>query len=89
MIFGEKKFGTRDIRAIALKTAALPKRNETRPRIVVFTQGAKPTIVARGTLKTLNTHYSGVTFWNCDNHKKKLHSDIFKFLEIFIFIFRS
>lgn len=31
---------------IALKLAAMPKINQNRPRMVVFTQGADPTIVA-------------------------------------------
>jgi adenosine kinase len=34
-----------DVEAIALRTAALPKKNEKRSRIVVYTQGAQPTIV--------------------------------------------
>ncbi|KAF6038635.1 adk [Bugula neritina] len=38
-------FGTTDIKEIALKTAALPKEDEGRPRIVVFTQGALPTVI--------------------------------------------
>lgn len=36
---------TTDIKEIALKTAALPKEDEGRPRIVVFTQGALPTVI--------------------------------------------
>lgn len=40
-----KDFGD-DIRQIALKTAAQPKASGTRPRIVVFTQGCEPTLVA-------------------------------------------
>jgi adenosine kinase len=42
-------FGTQDIAEIALKTAALPKKNTTLPRIVVFTQGSDETVVATGT----------------------------------------
>lgn len=41
-------FGTSDIKEIALKTAALPKEDESRPRMVVFTQGALPTVVVEG-----------------------------------------
>lgn len=41
-------FGTQDLSEIALKTAALPKKNSASPRIVVFTQGAEETIVAVG-----------------------------------------
>lgn len=42
----EQGFDTTDIKEIALKAAALPKKNESRPRTVVFTQGSEPTIVA-------------------------------------------
>jgi len=35
-----------DIAAIALAVSALPKKNESRPRTVIFTQGSKSTIVA-------------------------------------------
>lgn len=42
------EFGTTDVKDIALKTAALPKKNSKRERIVVFTQGAEDIIVARG-----------------------------------------
>lgn len=38
-------FGTKDVKEIALKIAALPKANVQRPRLVVFTQGTEPTIV--------------------------------------------
>eukprot|EP00899_Mesostigma_viride_P012911 jgi/Mesvir1/21620/Mv04043-RA.1 len=37
---------TRDVAEIALKIAAMPKKNTSRSRTVVFTQGADPTIVA-------------------------------------------
>jgi adenosine kinase len=40
-----KEYGD-DLRTIALKLAAEPKASGTRPRIVVFTQGSKETIVA-------------------------------------------
>lgn len=44
--YGEVKgYGT-DLQQIALKVAAQPKASGTRPRIVVFTQGAEQTIVA-------------------------------------------
>jgi len=42
----EQNLGTEDIKEIALKISQLPKKNEKRPRIVVITQGADPTIVA-------------------------------------------
>lgn len=32
------------MKEIALKAAALPKENKSRPRLVVFTQGADPAI---------------------------------------------
>jgi len=41
-----QKFGTKDIKEIALKTAALDKVNQSRQRMVIFTQGCEPTIVA-------------------------------------------
>lgn len=44
----EQNLGTEDLQEIALKVAALPKENKQRERIVVFTQGDKPTIVATG-----------------------------------------
>ncbi|CAL8469677.1 g9218 [Coccomyxa elongata] len=37
---------TEDVAEIALKVSAFPKENGSRPRIVVFTQGKDPTIVA-------------------------------------------
>jgi len=42
----QQNFGTTDIKEIALKAAALPKKNEARKRMVIFTQGSDPTIVA-------------------------------------------
>lgn len=44
----QQNFGTEDIKEIALKAAALEKVNKDRERIVVFTQGTEPTIVASG-----------------------------------------
>lgn len=41
----EQGFGTTDIKEIALKAADLPKKNTSRPRTIVFTQGADPTII--------------------------------------------
>lgn len=35
-----------DLKEVALKVAASPKKNESRPRVVVFTQGSSSTIVA-------------------------------------------
>lgn len=44
---------TRDIGEIALHIAALPKKNTARPRMVVFTHGSLPTVVAfEGKLQT-------------------------------------
>ena len=37
-----------DIKEIALKTAALPKENSKRPRMVIFTQGSEATVCAYG-----------------------------------------
>jgi len=46
--WGEKMgFGT-DVATVALKTAAMPKASGARPRVVVFTQGKDPTLVACG-----------------------------------------
>ncbi|WAQ98958.1 ADK2-like protein [Mya arenaria] len=41
-------FSTTDIKEVAIKTSQLPKLNKSRERIVVFTQGRDPTIVAQG-----------------------------------------
>ncbi|XP_067943647.1 adenosine kinase-like [Watersipora subatra] len=45
-------FGTEDVKEIAMKAAALPKEDEARSRIVVFTQGALPTIVVENGVAT-------------------------------------
>jgi adenosine kinase len=37
---------TKDLPTIAVRIAALPKKVETRPRVVIITQGAESTIVA-------------------------------------------
>lgn len=37
-----------DIKEITLKTAALPKENSKRPRMVIFTQGSEATVCAYG-----------------------------------------
>ncbi|MCL4116853.1 UNVERIFIED_CONTAM: hypothetical protein GTU68_041057, partial [Idotea baltica] len=42
-----QKLETKDIKEIALKTAALPKDNKKRSRTVIFTQGADNIIVAK------------------------------------------
>ncbi|KAJ3083481.1 adenosine kinase [Quaeritorhiza haematococci] len=48
-------FGTTDLHEIALKMAALPKVNTSRPRVVVITHGAEPTVVAsEGKVTTFN-----------------------------------
>eukprot|EP01039_Chlorochromonas_danica_P008767 gene8767-9669_t len=44
--YGEAKGYGSDLPTIALKLAAQPKASGTRPRVVVFTQGAQATIVA-------------------------------------------
>lgn len=45
---------TRDIGEIALHIAALPKKNGDRSRMVVFTHGALPTVIAQdGKLTTV------------------------------------
>lgn len=44
--YGEAKGYGSDLSTIALKLAAQPKASGTRPRVVVFTQGAQATIVA-------------------------------------------
>lgn len=47
-------FGTSNVQEIALKTAALPKANPGRPRIVIFTQGKDPTyVVTEGRVQEL------------------------------------
>lgn len=42
----EQNFGTSDLSEIALRIAALPKQNESRPRIVIITQGSKAVLMA-------------------------------------------
>jgi len=42
----QQNFGTEDVKSIALKAAALEKANTNRNRMVIFTQGCEPTIVA-------------------------------------------
>jgi adenosine kinase len=44
--YGETHNWGNDLETVALKLAAQPKACGTRPRIVVFTQGSRPTIVA-------------------------------------------
>ena len=46
--YGKQEGLGTDIATVALKIAALPKASGSRPRIVVFTQGKDPTIVACG-----------------------------------------
>lgn len=49
LAFGEKQgYEERTIGSIAAKIASLPKVNKARPRVVVITQGADPTLVANG-----------------------------------------
>lgn len=40
-------FGTNDVKEIAIKISAMPKKNSSRPRVVVITQGSQSTIVAQ------------------------------------------
>lgn len=42
----QQNFGTEDIKEIALKAAAMEKSNKNRQRMVIFTQGSDPTIIA-------------------------------------------
>ncbi|XP_046885614.1 adenosine kinase-like isoform X2 [Hypomesus transpacificus] len=44
----EQGFETKDIKEITKKTQALPKVNQKRPRVVVFTQGKEGTIMCNG-----------------------------------------
>jgi len=44
--FGKKYFGITDLKQVAQKLAGLKKVNDKRKRIVIFTQGPQPTIVA-------------------------------------------
>ncbi|XP_023658814.1 adenosine kinase-like isoform X2 [Paramormyrops kingsleyae] len=44
----EQDFKTEDIEEIAKKAQSLPKENESRQRTVVFTQGKRGTVVAKG-----------------------------------------
>lgn len=44
----ENDFGTADICEIARRMCLLPKVNSNKSRVVVITQGAEPTVVARG-----------------------------------------
>lgn len=49
-MFGEQVFQTTDPKEVALKIAALPKKNADRKRLVVFTRGKDPTIIVHGVL---------------------------------------
>lgn len=44
--FGKKHNLGEDLKEVALKAAAMPKKDESRPRTVVFTQGSQSTLVA-------------------------------------------
>ena len=46
--YGEVSGWGKDVATVALKLAAMPKACGSRPRVVVFTQGCDPTIVACG-----------------------------------------
>mmetsp|Transcript_1210 Transcript_1210/g.1905 ORF Transcript_1210/g.1905 Transcript_1210/m.1905 type:complete len:355 (+) Transcript_1210:108-1172(+) len=47
-LFGKKHELGDDLAEVAAKLSAMPKENGSRPRVVVFSQGADPTIVAVG-----------------------------------------
>lgn len=54
--FGKMKEWGDDLKVIALKLSQLPKASGARPRVVVFTQGKDPTIVAQnGKVLTFDT----------------------------------
>lgn len=42
-----KEYDTKDMKAIALKVAALPKVNKSRQRVVIFTQGPGPVLLCK------------------------------------------
>ncbi|XP_046991382.1 adenosine kinase isoform X1 [Schistocerca americana] len=42
-----QKFGTEDLREVALKITQLPKLNKKRPRIAIITQGENPVLLAK------------------------------------------
>ena len=42
---------TKDLHEIAKKVANMPKKNSKRSRIVIFTQGASPAVVFKGTVQ--------------------------------------
>jgi len=46
--YGEKAGWGTDVATVALNISKLPKASGARPRVVVFTQGKDPTLVARG-----------------------------------------
>mmetsp|Transcript_9402 Transcript_9402/g.31200 ORF Transcript_9402/g.31200 Transcript_9402/m.31200 type:complete len:362 (+) Transcript_9402:2-1087(+) len=46
--FGKSMGWGEDVETVALKASALPKASGARPRVVIFTQGKDPTIVALG-----------------------------------------
>jgi adenosine kinase len=49
LAFGEKQgYEDKTVAGIASKISSLPKANKARPRLVVITQGADPTLVANG-----------------------------------------
>ncbi len=52
-LFGKKRGWGADLPEIALKLSALPKVNGSRPRTVVFSHGAQPTVVAHNGKITL------------------------------------
>lgn len=42
-----QKFGTEDLREVAMKITQLPKLNKNRPRIAIITQGENPVLLAK------------------------------------------
>lgn len=51
-IYGEGAGWGTDVATVALKLSAMPKASGARPRVVVFTQGSDPTLVACGGIIT-------------------------------------
>lgn len=57
---------TEDIKAIAVKLAALPKASGTHKRVAVITQGSDPTIIAEDG-KVIACSFSGYTILLLDS----------------------
>ncbi len=48
---------TEDVREIAKLLSELPKKNSHRPRVVIITQGASPTVLAIGITWLINLQF--------------------------------